>query len=473
MSEEEVDWERLLDLDKKYVIHIYTSEPEWMPLSADEAHGSYFHDTMFGDILDFTSTLWNAGLGHRHPKIVKAIKESADKLCCILPLYVTEHRPELARLIIEDAIGGGWAGKTWFMCSGSEAVERATLIARLYTDRPYIVTRDFAYHGGTMAAAACTKLFHTRAIHASPHEYEAKQAPGYPAEGTVLLAPGAFCYRCPIYHIYPDCKVNGKLACIQRTEDIIRTYGVDRVAAVIAEVVYGFGGNIPPPPEYIPQLRKMTKKLGILWIDDEIICGFGRTGKWFGYQHWDVEPDILTYAKTVTGGHIPLSGVVVSKDIAKMLGARRWYLGATYEAHPLGMAAGRAAVEAIKEEKLVENAAKMGKYLGDKTKRLEDDHKCVGITQGMGLLWDIELVKNKETREPFVKDDRQFLAAGDLSEVPSDIVMTQCLQKGLLIPNFNPNSLPLAPPLNVTEEEIDKAVEILDEVLKDIDKMCE
>jgi len=471
VKKEEIDWDRLTELDRKYVIHSFTSEPEWRPLPASEAKGVYLR-TPWGEVIDATSQMICVNIGHNHPKIVKAIGEQAKKLCYVSTYFVSEHRPIVAKLIIEDCIKDEWAGRVAFTSTGSEAVEVALIQAKLYTNRPYIITRDNAYHGRTSQAAACTRILHMRGIFASPtDEKDIRQVPYFPSEG-FFLAPPPFCYRCTIGHTYPDCKDNGKLPCVKRTEDIILSLGPDRVAGIITEIIFGTAG-ITPPPEYIPQLRELTKELGILWIDDEVLCGFGRTGKWFAYQHWNVEPDIMIFAKGVTSAHFPVAGTVISKDIAKMLGKGRFFTGGTYDAHPIGMAAARANIEAMIEEKVVENSAKMGKHMGDRLKELEDKHKCVGIVQGMGLLWSIELVKNKETREPFIKEDRQFSYAGDLSKVPVLILMERCFVRGLSCGSLVPNTVLLAPPLIIKEEEIDKIVDILDDELKEIDNMCE
>jgi len=471
-KKEEIDWDRLTELDRKYITHTYSSEPEWMPLPVSEAKGVYFR-TPWGEVIDATSQVYCVNMGHNHPKIVKAIREQAKKLCYVCTGFISEHRPMVAKLIIEDCIKDEWAGRVSFDSSGSEAVERAVVQAKLYTNRPYIITRDNAFHGRTGQAAACTRILHMKGILSSPTDKkDVRQVPYFPSEG-FFLAPSPFCYRCTIGHTYPDCKGKGKLPCVKRTEDIILSLGPDRVAGIITEIILGTGGNIPPPPEYIPQLRELTKEMGLLWVDDEVICGFGRTGKWFAYQHWDVEPDIMVFAKGVTSAHLPVAGTVVSKDIAKMMGNKRFFIGGTYDAHPICMAAARANIEAMIEENVVENSAKMGKYMGDKLKKLEDNHKCVGIVQGMGLLWGIELVKNKETREPFIKEDRQFNFAGDLSKVPVSILLQRCIVRGLFFVPFLPNTVTVAPPLIIKEEEIDKIVDILDDELKEIDKMCE
>lgn len=217
----------------------------------------------------------------------------------------------------------------------------------------------------------------------------------------------------------------------------------------------------------------MTKKLGILWIDDEVMCGFGRTGKWFAYQHWlpDVTPDIMVIGKGMVSAALPAAGVVVSKDIAKFFDQYRWGHYSTYSAHPVCMAAVVANIKAMIEEKIPDRAAKMGVYLGEKLKDLEDRHKCVGNVSGMGLFWAVELVKDKETKEPFVKEDRNAYFWGDISKYPSRIVAQKCLEKGVIVGGWLPNTLRIAPPLVITEDEINHGIAALDYAFTHLDKM--
>ena len=468
------EFRKIIEWDKKYVHHGLFADIELPILYADRTEGVYFYDEAGRKVLDFGSNVWCNTLGHRHPKIVQAIKEAYDKIDCMHLGFMTEYRAKAAKLIVEEC-ASPWASEVKFTAGGgSEANEYALWLASVYTGRPYIVTRDNAFHGRTCGSGALTRMSHLTLTLLSAKTSDVRRCPYYEGQ-KVLIAPPPYCYRCPFGWTYPDCKRanGGLLACIRRTRDIIRCAGADTVAAIVTEVVFGVGGNIVPPPEYIPQLRDITKKLGVLWIDDEVICGFGRTGKWFAYQHYNVEPDMVTFAKGVTSAHYPLGGVIIGPEIAKWLEEWRAMNPGTYDDFPPALAAAIATIETIKEENILDHVSKVGRYLGDRLKELQDRHKCVGHVDGIGLMWSLHLVKNKETKEPIVEEDIYFVGAGDVSFVPTNILTVKCLEAGLYIAAFQPNIVSLQPPLTITEEEVDKGVSILDEQLKEIDKLCD
>jgi taurine--2-oxoglutarate transaminase len=255
---------------------------------------------------------------------------------------------------------------------------------------------------------------------------------------------------------------------------LINAIGPQTFAACITDVVWG-APSIIPPKEFIPQLRRMLRENAILWIDDEVVCGFGRLGKWFGYQLYDdITPDIMTIGKGISSSHLPAAGVVISKGISDFFDKFRWHHYSTFAAHPVCMAAVVANLKVMIKEKIPERASKIGKYLGEKLRQLEDGHKCVGLVNGIGLFWILEIVKNKETKEPFEKEDRDARYIGDIStKWPNLIVKQKGLEKGVILGGFAPNTLKIAPALTVTEEDVDKGVEALDYALSYIDKMCE
>ncbi len=469
----DMNMEQVIRWDKNYYLHNGSAASEYVPLVIDSVEGSYMIDSEGNRILDFMSGLVSVNMGQRNPKTVEAIKNALDRYGFLPDAYVTPYRAEASKLIIEDLLGPDkWAGKVRFFSTGSEAVEAALILAKLYTNRPFIVTRDFDYHGWTEGAGACTRLRRPRGMLVAPEGTQVRDVPCFPAGG-YFSAIACDCYRCPLGNEYSECKKKEKLPCVSAMEGLIRNLGPENVAAVITEIIWGaYGGG--PPPEYFQQLRKMTRELGVLWIDDEVITGFGRTGKWFAYQNYGVEPDIMTMGKGLVSSQLPASGVVVSKEIARFIDQYRWVLTATYAAHPVCMAAVAANIKVMIEEKIPERALEMGKYFGAKLEELELRHKCIGEVSGVGLLWGVEIVKNKETKEPFIKEDKYSVGVGrELSMWPSNIVMSRCMEKGVRIGGgVVPNTLRIAPSLTVTKEEIDIGVSALDYAFTKIDQMC-
>jgi len=471
---EKENWEQLQEWDKKYFLRPISTAEEYVTVPIVKTEGNYLVTNEDVKILDFMSVLHCAGCGAYHPKIAASIKSYADRFGYVYEGgWIESMRPRVGKFLIEEAAKGDFA-RVGFANSGSEAVEYVATVSRLYTQRPYILTRDFAYHGWTTGAVAFTRIPYLRNI-AVPPVKRAKPKPMFPP-GTGMyahIAPPPFCYRCPIGHDYPGCKkvYNGLLPCVKRTKDIILTLEPE-IGAMITEVVFGSCGVWAPPPEYIPQIRQITNETDILWIDDEVICGFGRTGKWFGYQLYrNAKPDLLSFAKNVTGSHIPGGGALVSEKISKWFDELRWWHASTFASHPLAMAAAYAALTAMKEEKLIENAAKMGKYLEEKLEGLKERHKSIGFASGVGLIWGIEFVKDRETKEPFIPTDRWDFWAGDVSKYPSKIVGGECFKRQLLVSTFAANNVTLMPSLTITEEQVDFAIEVLDEAIKLVDKM--
>jgi len=472
---ENENWEQLTEWDKKYFLRPIFAEKEYSPLPIVNVEGSYLVTPEGVKILDFMSVLHCAGCGAYHPKIAGAIKEYADRFGYVYEGgFIESMRPRVARFLIEEAAQGQFA-RVGFANSGSEAVEYGAMIARLYTQKPYILTRDFAYHGWTHGAVAFTRVPYLRNIAVKPVTNGEPKPIIAPGTGMFsYLAPPPFCYRCPIGHEYPECKkvYNGLLPCVKRTRDIIMTLQPE-IGATITEIVFGSCGVWAPPPEYAPQIRQITKETDTLWIDDEVICGFGRTGKWFAYQLYkDTKPDILTFAKNVTGSHIPGGGILIDEKISKWFDELRWWHASTFASHPLAMAAAYAALTTMKEEKLVDNVVKMGKYLGDKLEGLKDRHNSIGYASGVGLIWGIEFVKDRKTREPIIPTDRHDFWAGDTSQYPAKIVGVECFKRQLLVSTFAANNVTLMPALTVTEDQIDLAIETLDGAIKLVDAMA-
>jgi len=297
--------------------------------------------------------------------------------------------------------------------------------------------------------------------------------PGYPLGGH-YMAPAPFCYRCPIGHSYPSCAGRGEssdLACVYAAERMIMTMGPETVAALVVEPI-PWTTAIVPPPEYLAQMRALADRLGVLLIVDEVVTGGGRTGEWFAYQHGQgVFPDIVVLGKGIGGGAVPCGGVVLGTRVDSALLEARWLTGGTMASHPLTSAAILGTLETVIDEELVARARELGDHLGGLLEAMAARHPCVAFVAGVGLMWVLELVRDRALRTPFVADDRDTVLAGDTSSHPNAVVFARCWQEGLLVGGYTPNVVQLTPPLTVSESECARAVEILDRALDEVDAM--
>jgi taurine--2-oxoglutarate transaminase len=429
---------------KQYVLHSWSVQDVLDPIAVAGGEGRYFWDYDGKRYLDFASQLVNVSIGHQHPRIVAAIKEQAEKLCTIGPPMATEARSTLARLLAE--VTPGDLQMSFFTNGGAEANENAVKLARWYTGRHKIIARYRSYHGATAGEITLT---------GDPRRWPAE--PGIP--GVVrMLDP--YTYRCPAGHPDPCPVCTGA----PHLEEILQYEGAHTVAAVILETVVGTNGIIVPPDGYLQAIREVCDRHGILLIADEVMAGFGRTGKWFGVENWDVVPDILTVAKGINSGYVPLGAMIVRKPIADWVRDKYFAGGLTYSGHPLACASGVASIEAFKEEGIVENSAEMGHVFAQKLRALQDKHPSIGDVRGLGCFWGIELVKNRETREPLVP----FNATGE-AFAPVARVSKAALDRGLYLMTHW-NVIMVCPPLTITREEIDEGIAILDEVLSIADE---
>lgn len=472
-KEQKPSWDQVIEWDRKYCFHVEKALSEWSPIPIAKCEGTYIIDANGNRILDFLSGLISVNAGQRNPRITQAIREALDSYGYLWELFTTPQKSQAAKMIVEDILGrDGWAGRVHFVSSGSEANEDALQIARLYTNRPYIITREYAYHGWTQGAGACSRMNWWRGSITSPTTDEHRPIPGFPSEG-YFPAPAPFCYRCPYGFNDPsECQVEGQVACLSEMEHMILSIGPEKIAAVITELIAG-GSLVISPKEWVRGLRDLTRKYGIMFIDDEVMTGFGRTGKWFCYEHYGITPDIMPMAKGIVSSAIPAAGVVVSKEIADFFDKYRWWHAVTFSSHPIAMAAVVANLSYMMEVDLPDRSEKLGGYLEKRLREIEPKHKCVGFMSGMGLFWGVEVVRNRETKEPFIKEDRNVTGAGDVSNWPSNFIQMKALEKGVLLGGFAPNCIRLGPALTVTEQEIDKGVEALDYALSALDGQCE
>jgi taurine--2-oxoglutarate transaminase len=332
------------------------------------------------------------------------------------------------------------------------------------------VTRTYDYHGWTGSLSGANGVRGYRASLASGSgEPRIRDVPDAPSPN-FHYAPAPHCYRCPIGHTYPTCKdASGTLACVNATEHIIRSLGPETVAGFLTEPAQG-AGMIHPPAEYFPQIRELTRRLDVPWLDDEVMTGFGRLGEWFGYKIYDVTPDIMSVAKGLSSSALPAAGVVLSKDVAAFFDQWRFSTMSTFGSHPLGMAAVCANLEAMLEENVLERVRVLGDRLGRGLEELKRAHPSVGNVSGRGLMWAIELVRDRATREPFVSVDRYSIYAAT-GEVPaSQVVGRVCFDEGVAIGAFLPNSIRLATAFVATETDIDRGLAALDKGLAALDQ---
>ncbi len=447
-----------MPLSKHYPSH----DPEWVaemhaehylqswskqghkPIVISGAKGSWFWDNNGKRYLDFQSQLVNANLGHQHPKIVQAIKDQAETLCYIGPAFGSDVRSKLAAMIRD--ITPANLTSTFFTTGGTAANETAIRLARHYTGRTKIIARYRSYHGATGGALSLT---------GDPrHHLTRADMPG------VVRMLDPYCYRCPMNHInIADCPV---CSGAPHLEEILMYENPNTVAAIILEPVVGTNGIIVPPDGYLQSIRKVCNKYGILLIADEIMAGFGRTGEWFAVDHWQIEPDILTGAKGINSGYTPLGTMTVSKAIADWLKDYPFPSGLTYAGHPLACASAIASLHAIQDEKILEHATKMGDFMRAKLHDLANTHDIIGDIRGLGMFNGIELVKNRETKEPLVP----FAAKGDDAK-PMNLITSYAMEKGLYLSTFS-NVVRLTPPLNISEDDLCYGLEILSQALSKV-----
>jgi taurine--2-oxoglutarate transaminase len=429
---------------KRHVLYSWSVQDAISPIPVAGAEGRHFWDYDGKRYLDFASQLVNVSIGHQHPKVIAAIKEQADRLCTIGPPMASESRSELGRLLAE--VTPGSLTMSFFTNGGAEANENAIKLARWYTGRHKVIARYRSYHGATGGAITLT---------GDPRRWPAE--PGLPG---VLRMLDPYTYRCPAGHPDPCPVCTGG----PHLEEILQYEGPQTVAAVIMETVVGTNGVIVPPDGYLRSIREVCDRHGILLIFDEVMAGFGRTGRWFACDNWDVVPDILTVAKGINSGYVPLGAMVVSDEIAAWVRDKYFAGGLTYSGHPLACAAAVASIEAFREEGIVEQAAASGEIFREELARLAERHPSIGEVRGLGCFWGLELVKSRETREMLVP----FNASGAAAE-PVARLTKAALERGLYLMTHW-NVVMVCPPLTITREELDEGLGILDEVLSIADE---
>jgi taurine--2-oxoglutarate transaminase len=403
--------------------------------------GSFLVDDAGRRYLDFSSQLVFTNVGHQHPRVVSAIKEQADRLCTLAPIWASDVRGEAARLIVD--VAPSRLEHVMFTNGGTEAIEHATRMARVHTGRPKLLSVYRSYHGAT-----------TTSIHLTGDHRRWAADTG--AAGVVHFF-GPYLYRSAFGASTPSEECERALA---HLEQVIALEGPSTIAALVLESVVGGSGVIPPPPGYLEGVRELCTNNGIVYIADEVMVGFGRTGEWFGVDHASVSPDLIAFAKGVNSGYVPLGGVLVSDAIYDTFSERPYPGGLTYAGHPLACAAAVGALEAMRAEEMIPAAARLGTdVLEPGLTELAERHPSVGEVRGIGALWTLELVRDRDTREPLVP----YAAAGP-AFAPMAELSAASLERGLVVFVFG-NRLNVAPPLNLSDAEAADGLAILDEVL--------
>lgn len=422
----------IVRLNKEYTLFSWSVQSAVYPIPMVKAQGVYFWDAEGKRYLDFSSQLMNVNIGHQHPKVIQAIREQAEVLCFAHPGIATEPRG-LAGQLIADVTPGNLK-KTFFCLGGAEANENAIKIARLYTGRHKILSRYRSYHGATHGAIALTGDY--------------RRLPVEPAMPGVVHFLDPFCYRCPFGWTQETCHRE----CIAHVEEIIHYEGPDHIAAIIMEGVTGSNGLIVPPADYWPRIREICNRYNILLISDEVMSGWGRTGKWFAVDHWNVVPDMITTAKGLTSGYVPLGAVIVTEELAEYFNDKMLWCGLTYSGHPLACAAAVATIKVYKEDHLIENAEKLGGYLGKRLEQIKDSHPSVGDVRYIGLFSALELVKDRKTKKPM----------DHMAEFGT------FLRKHGLFTFIFGSVVFIVPPLCIEQAQLDEGLSIIERALKEV-----
>lgn len=441
-----LDEQRVRQLDHDHVFHSWSAQDLISPLPIASAQGSYFTDYTGRRYLDFSSQLVNVNIGHQHPRLVAAIAEQAERLCTIAPAFANDARSEAARLIAELAPGS--LNKVFFTNGGADAIENAVRLARLHTGRLKVLSTYRSYHGATAGAITVT---------GDPRRWPSD--PGMPG---VVHFWGPYLYRSSFHSRNAE---EERERALQHLRDTIVFEGPQTVAAIILETVVGTNGILVPPDGYLTGVRQLCDEFGIVMIADEVMAGFGRCGEWFAIDHWGVTPDLITFAKGVNSGYVPLGGVIIADEIAATFASRPYPGGLTYSGHPLACASAVASINTFKDEGIIENARMLGEdVIGPGLDDLGRRHPSVGEVRGLGVFWALELVRDRASREPLVPFNAAGADAGPMNEFAA-----ACKERGLW-PFTHFNRTHVVPPCTATPDEVREGLAILDEALSVADR---
>jgi taurine---2-oxoglutarate transaminase len=427
--------------NNEYTLYSWSKQAGNNPIVVERAEGVYLYDADGKRYLDFSSGLMNVNIGHGHPRVAEAVLRQMQQVSYVTPSCVTKVRGDLGKKLAE--ITPGNLKKTLFTVCGATAIENAIKLARLYTGRHKIIARYRAFHGasyGAMTAGGDPRKLAS----------DSQQIPN------VIHVEDAYCYRCPWSQEMSTCQRQ----CVSHIERVIEFEGPENIAAILMEGESGSSGCIKYPPDYWAKLRAICDKYGILLIADEVMSGFGRTGKWFAVDHFGVTPDMIATAKGITAGYIPFGALIVTDKIADYFNDKPLMLGLTYSAHAVACAAALETLQIYEDENLIENAARMGRYVDRRVADLMKKHPSIGDFRNTGLLGCLEIVKNRTTKEPMAPFNAKPHEMTVMNQVAAKI-------KELGMYTFvRWNYIFIAPPLCVTEEQIDEGLAIISEALR-------
>ncbi|RNE49316.1 aspartate aminotransferase family protein [Corynebacterium alimapuense] len=436
--------ERVSELDNSHVFHSWAAQDLFNALPVVSGSESSFTDYEGNTYLDFGSQLVNLNLGHQHPRLVRAIQDQAEKLATIQPAFANDARSELARLLAEAAPGA--LNQVFFTNAGADANEHAVRMARLHTGRQKVMSMYRSYHGATTTAISMTG--------------DPRRWPNDQGDPSVVHFFGPYAYRSAFWAADEAQECERALA---HLEEQIILEGASTIAAIIIETVVGTNGILVPPAGYLPGIRALCDKYGILYIADEVMVGFGRTGTMFAVENFQAQPDLLTFAKGVTSGYVPLGGVLISDAVRDSFATTVYPGGLTYSGHPLGCAVGVETFAIFEDEQILEHTRQLGdEVVAPFLAGLADKYEVVGQYRGLGLLWAIELVTDRDTREPLVP----FHPTAEQNE-PMLKISAACKAAGLW-PMLQQNRIHIAPPLIISEQDLRRGLEIIEDAIKEI-----
>ena len=431
--------QEIVRLSRAHTFFSWSVQGSLDPIAIDRAEGVYLYTPEGQRILDFNSQLMSVNIGHGDRRVIDAITAQATRLQYVQPAFVTEVRARLGAKLAE--ILPGDMDKVFFTLGGAEAIENAIRLARHYSGRHKVLARYRSYHGATLGSMTLT---------GDPRRWA--NEPGI--VGVV---------RYPDTHRWGEKEPRPVAESLQGLEDVIQYEGPHTIAAIFLETIVGTNGILIPPDGYLQGVRELCDRYGILMVADEVMAGFGRTGRWFAVDHWNVVPDLMTMAKGLTSSYLPLGGVAMRHHIAEAFETKMFYGGLTYSSHPVSLAAALATIGVYEEDGLIERSARMGEVMRGHHEALAAKHPSVGAYRSLGLFGILDLVRSHDPWVPMTG----FNGSSDEMKAVGKFLR----QNGLYTMTPN-NSIHTNPPLCITEEQlaegfavIDRALEIADEAV--------
>jgi taurine---2-oxoglutarate transaminase len=439
---------QILEDNLRHSLFSWSKQSGLNPINVERAEGVYFYDYEGKKYIDFSSQLMNVNIGHNDSRVKDAVMKQMEQVNYVFPGAITKVRGDLSKKLAE--IAPGTINKTFFTLGGAEAIENAIKIARAYTGRHKVIATYRSYHGATYGAISAG---------GDPR----KHAVDSQAVPNIVHVENPYFYRCPWYSNTPE-------ECAERAanhmEQVIKYENPDNVAAIILEGESGSSGCIKYPPGYMKKIRAIADKYGILLIDDEVMSGFGRTGKWFAIENHDVIPDIICMAKGLTSGYLPLGAMMVTDKIADHFNDKPLPLGLTYSAHAVSCASALAVIDIYETDNLFDNALKMGAYIESRVEEMKKKHPSIGDFRNTGLLGCIELVKNRKTKEPVTPWNAKA------SEMDITNKMAAKIRELGMFTFVRWNYIFICPPLTITKEQVDEGLEIISQAIAIADEVC-